>query len=151
MNKLLPKSLSRYLAVQSKYNLNLGSNRDQIIHNINSPNFSVFLDFDKKIKYKRFDKNFFHKIFDNLVDNNDEIEKLITKNLSGGWQIDRLPSVLSAILSVAISEILLCPKTSIKIIVSEYLKIAESFHKDDEIKFINAILDNIHKELNKSA
>ena len=59
MNKLLPKSLSRYLAVQSKYNMNLGSNREQIVNNINSPNFSVFLDFDKKIKYKRFDKNFF--------------------------------------------------------------------------------------------
>ena len=151
MNKLLPKSLSRYLAVQSKYNLNLGSNKEQIIHDINSPNFSLFLDFDKKIKYKKFDKIFLFKIFDNLIDKDKEIESLITKNLTGDWQTERLPSVLYAILSVAISEILLCPQTSIKIIVSEYLKIAESFHKDEEIRFINAILDNIYKELNKSA
>ena len=31
--------------------------------------------------------------------------------------------------------------------VSEYLEIAESFHNIDEIKFINAILDKIYKEI----
>ena len=36
-------------------------------------------------------------------------------------------------------------KISINIIVSEYLEIAESFHKIEEIKFINPIIDKIHK------
>ena len=86
---------------------------------------------------------------DNLDNNKKEIDKLIIKNLNGKWTLERLPKVISAVLSVAISEINLFPKTSIKIIVSEYLEIAQSFHNVDEIRFINAILDKIHKDLNK--
>ena len=72
---------------------------------------------------------------------------MISSNLNGEWKIDRLPTVITAILSVAISEMSLFPKISINIIVSEYLEIAESFHKIEEIKFINPILDKIHKEV----
>ena len=39
------------------------------------------------------------------------------------------------------------PKTSIGIIISEYLIIAESFSIENENKFINAILDNVNKNL----
>ena len=72
---------------------------------------------------------------------------MISSNLNGEWKIDRLPTVITAILSVAIFEMSLFPKISINIIVSEYLEIAESFHKIEEIKFINPILDKIHKEV----
>ena len=63
-------------------------------------------------------------------------------------ELKKVALVVSAVLSVAVSEIILFPKTSIKIIVSEYLEIAESFHSIDEIKFINAILDKVYKEIN---
>ena len=147
MNKILPKTLSRYLAVQAAYNLMISSDKDKIIDNFNSKNTSIFIDFEKQIKKKNIDKNFFLKIFNNFCDKKINIDELISKNLNGKWSLGRLPLVISAVLSVAISEIILFPKTSIKIIVSEYLEIAESFHNVDEIKFINAILDKIYKEI----
>jgi N utilization substance protein B len=145
MNKVLPKTLSRYLAVQAAYNLIISSDKDEIIDNLKST--SIFIDFDKKIKKRNIDKSFFLKIFNNFCDKKINIDELISKNLNGKWKLARLPIVISAVLSVAISEIILFPKTSIKIIVSEYLEIAESFHNVDEIKFINAILDKIYKEI----
>ena len=145
MNKVLPKTLSRYLAVQAAYNLIISSDKDEIIDNLKST--SIFIDFDKKIKKRNIDKSFFLKIFNNFCDKKINIDELISKNLNGKWKLARLPLVISAVLSVAISEIILFPKTSIKIIVSEYLEIAESFHNVDEIKFINAILDKIYKEI----
>ena len=147
MNKVLPKTLSRYLAVQSAYNLIISSEKDEIINNFNSKNTLIFLDFEKQIKKKNINKSFFLKIFNNFCDKKISIDELISKNLNGKWSLGRLPLVVSAVLSVAVSEIILFPKTSIKIIVSEYLEIAESFHNIDEIKFINAILDKIYKEI----
>ena len=147
MNKVLPKTLSRYLAVQSVYNLIISSEKDEIINNFNSKNTLIFIDFEKQIKKKNINKSFFLKIFNNFCDKKISIDELISKNLNGKWSLGRLPLVISAVLSVAVSEIILFPKTSIKIIVSEYLEIAESFHNIDEIKFINAILDKIYKEI----
>ena len=147
MNKVLPKTLSRYLAVQSVYNLIICSEKDEIINNFNSKNTLIFIDFEKQIKKKNINKSFFLKIFNNFCDKKISIDELISKNLNGKWSLGRLPLVVSAVLSVAVSEIILFPKTSIKIIVSEYLEIAESFHNIDEIKFINAILDKIYKEI----
>ncbi len=149
MNKILPKTFSRYLAVQATYNILIGFKKDEIIEDYSSSNHPIFIDFENKIKKKNFDKIFFLKLLDNLDNNKKEIDKLIIKNLNGKWTLERLPKVISAVLSVAISEINLFPKTSIKIIVSEYLEIAQSFHNVDEIRFINAILDKIHKDLNK--
>ena len=147
MNKVLPKTLSRYLAVQSVYNLIISSEKDEIINNFNSKNSLIFIDFEKQIKKKNINRSFFLKIFNNFCDKKISIDELISKNLNGKWSLGRLPLVISAVLSVAVSEIILFPKTSIKIIVSEYLEIAESFHNIDEIKFINAILDKIYKEI----
>ena len=147
MNKVLPKTLSRYLAVQAAYNLIISSEKDEIINNFNSKNTLIFLDFEKQIKKKNINKSFFLKIFNNYCDKKISIDELISKNLNGKWSLGRLPIVVSAVLSVAVSEIILFPKTSIKIIVSEYLEIAESFHNIDEIKFINAILDKVYKEI----
>ena len=147
MNKVLPKTLSRYLAVQSVYNFIISSEKDEIINNFNSKSTLIFLDFEKQIKKKSINKSFFLKIFNNFCDKKISIDELISKNLNGKWSLGRLPLVISAVLSVAVSEIILFPKTSIKIIVSEYLEIAESFHNIDEIKFINAILDKIYKEI----
>ena len=147
MNKVLPKTLSRYLAVQAAYNLIISSDKDEIINNFNSKTSLIFLDFEKQIKKKNINKSFFLKIFNNFCDKKISIDELISKNLNGKWSLGRLPLVVSAVLSVAVSEIILFPKTSIKIIVSEYLEIAESFHNIDEIKFINAILDKIYKEI----
>ena len=147
MNKVLPKTLSRYLAVQAAYNLIISSEKDEIINNFNSKGTLIFLDFEKQIKKKNINKSFFLKIFNNFCDKKISIDELISKNLNGKWSLGRLPLVVSAVLSVAVSEIILFPKTSIKIIVSEYLEIAESFHNIDEIKFINAILDKIYKEI----
>jgi|TARA_X000000950_G_scaffold148826_1_gene183580 N utilization substance protein B len=147
MNKVLPKTLSRYLAVQSVYNFIISSEKDEIINNFNSKNTLIFIDFEKQIKKKNINKSFFLKIFNNFCEKKISIDELISKNLNGKWSLGRLPLVISAVLSVAVSEIILFPKTSIKIIVSEYLEIAESFHNIDEIKFINAILDKIYKEI----
>ena len=98
-------------------------------------------------KKEKYDKNFFLKIYNNVFEKEEFINKLINNHLLNDWPINRLSKVLHAILKVAISEMILFPKTSLGIIISEYLMIAESFSIENENKFINAILDKIYNNL----
>ena len=146
--KIHSKSLSRYLAVQAIFNHSFGFDHKQIEKEFVSQNdfkFHVDLDFD--VGKKTFDKVFFKKIFNNVFENEDFIRSLISKNLENTWTFQRLPKVLQALLRVAISEMITYPKTSMGIIITEYLMLAESFSIEKDNNFINAILDKIHKKL----
>ncbi len=145
---LISKSLSRYLAVQAIFNQSFGFDKKKIEQDFVDQNDSKFnIDFDCELDVKKFDKNFFKKIFNNVFEKEEFIFDLISKNLESSWTMSRLPKVLQAILKVAISEMITYPRTSMGIIITEYLMLAESFSIEKENNFINAILDKIHKTL----
>ena len=146
--KIHSKSLSRYLAVQAIFNQSFGFDQKQIEKDFVKQNdFKFHIDSDLEFDKKTFDKVFFKKIFNNVFEKEEYIYDLISKNLESSWTLSRLPKVLQAILKVAISEMITYPRTSIGIIITEYLMLAESFSIEKETNFINAILDKIHKTL----
>ncbi len=150
MKKKKSKSLSRYIAVQAAFSQGFGFEKSSIEKEfINENDFNFHIDFENiNVKEKgQFDKAFLKKIFNNVFEKEDKILTLISQNLQSNWTVSRLPRILQAILKVAISEMISYPKTSMGIIVSEYLKLAESFSIEKENNFINAILDKIHKKL----
>ena len=151
IKKVVSKSLSRYLAVQAAYNHGFGFDTEEIKENLtNHKDFKLHIDFDCKIEKDKFDKNFFLKIFNNVSVKEDFICSLIKQNLEKNWSIKRLPKISLAILKVAISEMITYPRTSIGIIASEYIMLADTFDLENDSGFINAILDRIHKKLEKS-
>ncbi len=146
--KIIAKSLSRYLAVQAIFNQSFGFDKKKIEQDFFDQNDSKFnIDLDCELDMKKFNKIFFKKIFNNVFEKEEYIYDLISKNLESSWTLSRLPKVLQAILKVAISEMITYPRTSIGIIITEYLMLAESFSIEKETNFINAILDKIHKTL----
>lgn len=149
MNKnILSKSLARYLVIQATFSQSFGLEKVEIEKTFTlNTDLKFHTDYESKLLKDDFDKIFFKKIFDNVFKKEKIISRLISENLSAGWSFSRLPKVLQALLRVAISEMISYPKTSTGIIISEYLKLAESFNIDKENSFINAILDKIHKEL----
>ena len=114
---------------------------------INENDLNFHIDFENIKESNYYDKAFLKKIFNNVFDKDEIILALISQNLQSNWSFTRLPRILQAILRVAISEMISYPKTSMGIIISEYLKLAESFSIEKENSFINAILDKIHKKL----
>ena len=144
--KIHSKSLSRYLAVQAIFNQSFGFDQKQIEQEFVLQNdFKFHIDFD--LDKKKFDKVFFKRIFNNVFEKEDFIYGLISNNLEKSWTLKRLPKVLQALLRVAISEMIAYPNTSMGVIITEYLMLAESFSIEEENNFINAILDKIHKKL----
>ena len=146
--KIISKSLSRYLAVQAIFNQSFGFDKKKIEQDFFDQNDSKFnIDLECELDLKKFNKIFFKKIFNNVFEKEEYIYDLISKNLESSWTLSRLPKVLQAILKVAISEMITYPRTSIGIIITEYLMLAESFSIEKETNFINAILDKIHKTI----
>jgi len=146
--KIISKSLSRYLAVQAIFNQSFGFDKKKIEQDFFDQNDSKFnIDLECELDIKKFNKIFFKKIFNNVFEKEEYIYDLISKNLESSWTLCRLPRVLQAILKVAISEMITYPSTSIGIIITEYLMLAESFSIEKETNFINAILDKIHKTI----
>ena len=150
-NNSLSKSFTRYAAIQALYNLNFSENLDDIKKYLTAEKV-FFIDSNLEVNFKKtkMNKNFFLKILDFFYKEKDKIDGFINLNLSKGWSLERLPKVQLAILRVAITEMMIYPKTSVGIIISEYIMFTESFYTKKECSFTNAILEKIYKKLNAS-
>ena len=148
-NNLLSKSFTRYAAIQALYNLNFSNNLNDIKKYLTT-NKVFFIDSNLDLNFKKtkMNKVFFCKILDLIDKDKDKIDEFIKLNLSKGWSLERLPKVQLAILRVAIAEMMIYPKTSIAIIISEYIMFTESFFTEKECSFTNAILEKIYKKIN---
>jgi N utilization substance protein B len=83
------------------------------------------------------------KLLQNIIKEQDHLDKIIEKYLAANWSFNRIDIVILSILRAATGEILYCPETPEKVIFKEYISIAEEFVNQEEIKFINAVLDKI--------
>lgn len=148
-NNSISKSLTRYAAIQALYNFNYSKDLNDI-KNFLTTNKGFLIDSNFEINFKKtkMNKVFFLKIIDFIGKEKKVIDELINLNLSDGWSLSRLPKVQLAILRVAVAEMMTYPKTSIGIIISEYIMFTESFFTDKEFSFTNAILEKIYNKLN---
>ena len=76
-----------------------------------------------------------------------EIDEIIKKHLSAKWDFERLNRVSLAILRISTYSLMYQKEIFPSIVIDEAVAIAKEFGADDAFKFINAVLDNIRKEL----
>ena len=92
------------------------------------------------------DKEFFERIFDTTVENDQEYSQLIaakTKN----WEVDRLANTDQIILKMAISEMLNFRNIPVKVTINEYIELSKNYSTPKSKQFVNGILDVISTEL----
>lgn len=90
-------------------------------------------------------KNYIKTIFEGLIKNKDEIEKLIESNLKEKWTIDRISKIDLAILRVAIYELIYL-KLPYKVAINEAVELAKKYGDDSSKSFVNGILASIVKD-----
>ena len=96
-----------------------------------------------------YDIEFLEKIVIGVHENEKIIIKIIERNLSDNWLIDRLDLTMKAIISLAIYELINYEDTPLQIIINEYVSIANQYLDKSNTGFINGILDNIAKNIRK--
>lgn len=65
------------------------------------------------------------------------------------WDLDRIAVVDRNILRAGIFELLWTAETPPKVIINEAIEVAKKFGSQESGRFINGILDRIHKELGR--
>ena len=135
------KSLQRLLVVQSMYQLSI--NRDAINYNINDIFNQIIENSEYKKSISKSNLAFAEKIFLGVKDNSDEINRDLRDVLSDKNKIESIDPLLLSIFHPAIYELKYGPKISKKVVISEYLIIANKFFSSKEIGLLNGVLDNI--------
>ena len=99
---------------------------------------------------KKYDTDFLKKIVVGVHQNEKKITNMIECNLSENWLIDRLDLTMKAIISLAIYELMSYENIPLQVIINEYVSIANQYLDQSNTGFVNAILDNIAKNIRKS-
>ena len=135
------KSFQRLLVVQALYELSINENRSQ------TPINEIFANIVEHTDYKRKTNNtnlkFAEKIYAGVIENIDEINKILKVSMNKKVKINTMDKLLISIFRSAIYEILFTNDASKKIVISEYLLIANRFFGNNETALINGVLDNL--------
>ena len=101
-----------------------------------------------------FPKHRFKKFIKDVVNGTIERDEVITEefktHLNVDLKLNNLDKVFQIIIKSAIFELLYKPRTSIKIIIKEYLNASNFFIEDSQTRYLNALLDQISKKIRNS-
>ena len=135
------KSFQRLLVVQALYELSINENRSQTSINEIFANIVEHTDYKKKMNNT--DLKFAEKIYAGVMENIDEINKILKVSMNKKVKINTMDKLLISIFRSAIYEILFSDDVTKKIVISEYLLIANRFFGNNETALINGVLDNL--------
>ena len=126
-----PKNNPRVIIIQKLY----GNfyNNDEVI------------DFPKH-RFKKFIKD----VVKGTIERDEFLDDEINRVLGEDFKFLNLDKVFQVILKSASYEFLYKPNVSLKIIINEYLNASNFFLEDSQTKYLNALLDNLGKNLRKS-
>ncbi len=93
------------------------------------------------------DKAYFERLVRGVHGKKEELEKSLNLFLNAGWSLDRLDGTLQALLLCAIYEISNTLDLDVKVVIQEYVDMAYAFFSKGEPKMVNALLDQIAKEV----
>ncbi len=94
-----------------------------------------------KHKYKKFIKD----VVNGTIERKDLIEDLIEKSLKNNINQNKTELIIKIMITAAIYEFMYMHKIPIKVVISEYLKVADFFVQNKQKNFLNAILDKVSK------
>ena len=113
--------------------------------------YGKFFNKEEKLTFpKHRFKKFIKDVVNGTIERDDLITDEINNHLNSDLKLKNLDKVFQVIIKSAIFEFLYKPKTSIKIIIKEYLDASNFFIEDSQTKYLNAILDKISKKIRNS-
>ena len=106
-------------------------------HHLNKDSEITF----SKHRYKKFIKD----VVNGTIERKELIQNLIDKKLKKYINENKTELMVRLMIMAAIYEFMFMHKTPIKVVISEYLKVADFFVKESQKGFLNAILEKASK------
>ncbi len=150
-----PRSAARLAAVQALYQMELSGRgvRDVIeefIHHRFAPP-TIASDLVEGAAPIEAEEGFFTDLLGGVVERQVEIDRTVNGTLAEGWRLDRLDSILRALLRVATFELMGKEDVPPKVIINEYVDIAHAFFEGEDVRFVNGALDTIARAIRAPA
>jgi N utilization substance protein B len=89
------------------------------------------------------DESLFRSIVAGVAHRQIEIDRAITDCLSENWRLQRIDSILRAILRASAFELVGRPDIPARVVIDEYIEVARRFCASEECAFVNAVLDRM--------
>ncbi|MCP5369115.1 MAG: N utilization substance protein B [Rickettsiaceae bacterium] len=140
------KTIARIAAIQTIYQYNNNPNSDinsllmRIIEFYKDDDITEDLEIGKEFKMRP-SYNYLKELVKYSYDNLELINKAIIALLDDKQSFTMMPKLLLSILQIAICEINFFPEIPKKVVVNEYTDIANDMLNQNEIGFVNSILD----------
>ena len=94
-----------------------------------------------KHRYKKFIKD----VVKGTIERREVIQDLIDKELKEDINENKTELMVKLMIMAAIYEFMFMHKTPIRVVISEYLKVADFFVEESQKGFLNAILEKVSK------
>ncbi len=94
-------------------------------------------------KYLPAEAAFFRDIVSGVVRDQKKLDPLIDEALSKGWPLKRIEAILRAVLRAGAYELQHRKDVPGRVVVSEYVDVANAFVDREETGMVNAVLDHI--------
>lgn len=138
------RSAARLAAVQALYQMDMGgTGLEATIREFNKFRIGKELEGDLLIRANR---GLFESILRGVVDDQRELDPMIATHLAKNWKLSRIDSILRAILRAGVYELIHFRDTPARVIMSEYISLADAFFGPDEPAVVNGVLNNLARE-----
>ena len=97
-------------------------------------------------QYKPAELSFFRDVLQGVLTDQVEIDRQIDQALQGGWPLQRLETVMRAVLRAGAFELRSRKDVPPRVVIKEYVDVAGAFFGPTESGMVNAVLDRIARE-----
>jgi transcription antitermination protein NusB len=139
------RGAARLAAVQALYQMDLAS----------TPLHEILAEFEshwmgREVEGEQYlpaEAAFFREVVGGVVSEQRKLDPMINEALSQGWPLKRIEALLRAILRAGAYELDKRGDIPARVIVSEYVDVANAFVEKSETGMVNAVLDQIARRL----
>ena len=152
--KIRKKSGARLAAVQAAYMTAFsGLSVDEVIEDFLKGEVGRYaieedgMSGEQMVELEEMDKPYFEKLVRGLHSKKEDLENSLRTYLKDGSAFDHMNATMQALLLCAVYELAYTTDVDAKVIIQEYVDLAYAFFMKNEPKMINALLDQIAKNV----
>lgn len=152
--KIKMKSGARLAAVQATYMIEYGQlSVDEVIKDFINGKVGRYVieeegnEREELVEVSEMDTNYFATLTRGVHAKKEYMEKSLAQYLKEGWSFERFDGTLRALLLCATYELINTLDVDVKVLIQEYVDLAYAFFSKNEPKMVNALLDQIAKEI----
>jgi N utilization substance protein B len=142
------RGAARLAAVQALYQMDLaGTGLNEIMAEFESHWLGGEVE---GAQYRPAEAAYFRDIVGGVVREQTRLDPLVDAALNRGWPLKRIDTILRAVLRAGAYELVCRADVPARVVIAEYIDIAAAFVDDEETGMVNAVLDQLARQLRAS-